>query len=891
MHLQFISRIIGLIILTATVISPLISLFLPPLKTLQVLAQTSNTSKFEADRLLKQGNELLDKEFETAIASLQKALRIYRELQEKQEEGQVLKSLGDAFGSRKDYRKAIEYYQQGLKIVSKLDDRILGLDMRNGLGRAYINLNEYDKAIPIYQKVLAITHERNSSLKGMAALMMMSREIEPLLMIGVAYSSLGNYDKAVEYSQQGLQLAQKFELPMIRRPVEAIFLPVLGLSYSALGDYNKAIEYSQKSLATAQERQKNVKGVEKELWQLIRGLSLIVLGIAYPYVGDYEKALDYSQQALEMAQESKDLSTEGIAMYAVGAAYFFLEDYTKAHKYAQQSLEIVRRTRNRSLEMQTQMIIGGAYYGWGNYDKAVESLRQSWAIAAQDPQSLPQKGLALNYLGFALLKAGQLKQAEDTLRSGIQVWESVRELSNNDASKVAIFESQAETYRTLQKVLIAQNKIEAALEIAERGRARAFVGLLASRYGILPANQPTVSPLKLQKIQQVSRERNATLVEYSIIYDDSKVKPKLTKESKLFIWVVQPTGKVDFRQVDLNTISQTTLKTPGTQAPQSSGRSLSDLVSQTRSDLEAKQGQPQSNSGLGINPLADGRLRQLHQLLIEPIADLLPTDPNARVIFMPQQSLFFVPFLALQDASGKRLIEKHTILTAPAIQVLQLTRQQREKLRQSPAEQAVVVGIPRNALVVGNPIPMPGNLQPLVGAEDEAKAIASLLKTQPLLGNQATKANVLPLLSQARIIHLATHGLLDDPQGTGIPGAIALAPSGRDNGFLTAAEILNLKLKAELAVLSACDTGKGRLTEDGVIGLSRSLISAGVPSVIVSLWKVKDDSTALLMTEFYRNLTKNPDKAQALRQAMLTTMAKYPDPVYWAAFTLIGEAE
>lgn len=100
-----------------------------------------------------------------------------------------------------------------------------------------------------------------------------------------------------------------------------------------------------------------------------------------------------------------------------------------------------------------------------------------------------------------------------------------------------------------------------------------------------------------------------------------------------------------------------------------------------------------------------------------------------------------------------------------------------------------------------------------------------------------------------------------------------------------------MKLNAELVVLSACDTGRGRITGDGVIGLSRSLITAGVPSVIVSLWSVPDAPTASLMTQFYQNLKQNPDKAQALRQAMLTTMKQHPNPRKWAAFTLIGEAE
>lgn len=109
-------------------------------------------------------------------------------------------------------------------------------------------------------------------------------------------------------------------------------------------------------------------------------------------------------------------------------------------------------------------------------------------------------------------------------------------------------------------------------------------------------------------------------------------------------------------------------------------------------------------------------------------------------------------------------------------------------------------------------------------------------------------------MANARIIHLATHGILDEIWGLG--SAIALAPSTKDNGLLTADEILTMNLNAELVVLSACNTGQGRITGDGVIGLSRSLISVGVPSVIVSLWTVPDAPTASLMQEFYQNIHK-----------------------------------
>jgi CHAT domain-containing protein len=297
--------------------------------------------------------------------------------------------------------------------------------------------------------------------------------------------------------------------------------------------------------------------------------------------------------------------------------------------------------------------------------------------------------------------------------------------------------------------------------------------------------------------------------------------------------VVKPTGEVLFKQVDLKS-----LKTP-----------LADLVTISREAIGVRsRGIIVVSPGETAQGAATERLQQLDQILIQPIAQFLPTDPNSRVIFIFQSSLFLVPFAALKDEQGKYLIEKHTILTAPAIQVLELTRKAKELV--GVYSRTPLQG--KDALIMGNPT-MPsipdatGKLQQLPslpGAEIEAKAIAQLLQTQAIIGASATKAAILQQLKTVRIAHLATHGLLDDFKLLGVPGAIALAPSGDDNGLLTASEIFDLKLNAELVVLSACDTGRGDIKGDGVIGLSRSLISAGVPSIIVSLWSVPDAPTA-----------------------------------------------
>jgi CHAT domain-containing protein/tetratricopeptide (TPR) repeat protein len=897
---------LGVLIAVLTSLVPLSFKFPVPLTVPQVLAQTPDARKVEADRLFQQGiQQYQTSQFETALQTWQQALTIYREIKDRKAEGWVLGSLGLAYKSLADYTKAIEYSQHWLGIAREIHDRQSEGKALGNLGNAYNSLADYAKAIEYYQQSLAIAkgiHDR--ATEGAA-----------LGNLGVAYDSLGDYAKAIEYYQQFLTMAKDIH----DRQSEGNALVNLGLAYLHLGDYAKAIEYSQQLLAIA----KDIHDPQSE------GAALGNLGLAYLNLGDYAKAIEYSQQSLAIAKGIHDRRSEGQVLNNLGDAYIKLAGYAKAIEYYQQSLAIAKGIHNRRSEGGALGNLGVAYNYLGDYAKAIEYSQQWLAIAkgihdrqgegvalgnlgvaylnlgdyaqaidyekqvlviAREIHDRQGEGNALNNLGAALRQSGNLAEAEKTLIEGINVWESLRAgLRTNDANKVSIFEEQSRTYRTLQQVLIQENKTDAALEIAERGRARAFVELVARRLSPNSTEATPITPPTIEQIKQIAKTQNSTLVQYSIIYDNFKVQGKQqTHESELYIWVIKPTGVVTFRKADLNPLWQ------------QQNTSLTELVTSSRDSIGAR------GRGLEIVARADAanptpRLQQLDQLLIEPIANLLPTAPNERVIFIPQSYLFLVPFPALQDKDGKYLIEKHAILTAPSIQVLELTRKQRQRFGTN--NLASQKG--NNALVVGNPtmpsVPpdlgkAPQQLPPLPSAEQEAKAIAEVLHTKPLIGNLATKSAVEQLMSKARFIHLATHGLLDDVRGLG--SAIALAPDssykeeiGKVNGLLTAEEILDLKLNAELVVLSACNTGRGKITGDGVIGLSRSLISAGVPSVLVSLWSVPDAPTAQLMTEFYQNLQKNPDKAQALRQAMLTIRKQHPNPKDWAAFTLIGEAE
>ncbi|MBD2201210.1 CHAT domain-containing protein [Calothrix sp. FACHB-1219] len=862
----------------------------------QVLAQTPQARKAEADKLSDQAKQQFQiSQFEAALRSWQQALIIYREIKDLKGEGKALNSIGATYNFLGDYRKAIEYEEKALNIFRAIGERQYEGKALGNLGNAYDNLGEYKKAIYYHNEDLKIAREVKDS----------QGELQSLVNLGNAYLALGNYPQAIEYYQQSLKIAREIK----DLQGEGTTLNNLGNAYFNLGEYSKAIEYHQESLSIAQ-KIRNRYG---------EGSALVNLGNVYYVLGDYPKAIEYNQQSLDIAREIKDLQGEGYALgnlgntyYSqgnypksiekyqeqlriaqkikdlqgegkvwgnLGNVYYSLGDYKKAIEYNQQYFQISHVIKDRHSEGKALGNIGNAYISLGDYKKAIDYHSSSLAIAREIKNRL-EEGNSLNNLGYAFYKQGNLSAAEKTLYDGIKVRESLRDQKLADTNKVLFFDTQTNTYRSLQQVLIAQNKTDAALEIAERGRARAFVELLAFRVSTNNKQADKSSPsLTIAEIKQISKQQNVTFVQYSIIYEEFKVAGKQQfKESDLYIWLIKPTGEVTFRKVDIKPLWQkdnTTLDKLVFSTRDSLG-----VVDDDRSIFESQFNNPNNEKAQRYN------LQKLHQLLIKPIADLLPTDSNQRVTFVPQSSLFLVPFPALMDEQGKSLIEKHTILTAPAIQVLDFTHQLNQG-KTTNYNNALIVGNPNMPVVSTEPGQPATKLKPLPGAEKEAKTIADMLKTKAIIGNDATKANILQRLSTADVIHLATHGWADDNRGLG--SWIALAPSGKDDGLLTAEEILDLKLKAQLVVLSACETGKGKLSGDGVIGLSRSLISAGVPSVLVSLWQVPDEPTQYLMVEFYKSLQTQPDKALALRQAMLKTKEKFPSPVNWAAFTLIGE--
>ncbi|AFY66204.1 Tetratricopeptide TPR_1 repeat-containing protein [Geitlerinema sp. PCC 7407] len=784
------------------------------------------------------------------------ALSEARAMGDRRKEAALLIDQGLEAFLGEQFERGVQAYKESLAIARELGDRSLQRLALGNLSLAYAQKGIYSaEGIESLQQFHQLLREEGTdpSLEGMA-----------LGNLGKGYFGADLYALAIETHQQRRSLAQKTG----DRRGEAQALGDLGLVYQALGESEKARDLYQQQLAIAQSLQD----------EALQSLALGNLGIAYHAAGNYAQAVQFQQQRLTLAQKAENRQWEAEALANLAGAHYKMGEIDRAIALYDQAWETAWQfLRDPDILYGLRGNQGLAYFQKGDYATA-EKYYQEYYTYVRSRNNRRGQGVAKNNMAVLQIQRGDLTGAARTLREGVAEWEDLRSrLGDNDAYKISIFETQRALYQNLQFVLMQLRQSDASLEVAERARARAFAELLARR--VSPTDERSIemgAVPNLSQIQQLAQSQQATFIVYSVISQTFRRPQALeARESQLLIWVVPPQGAIAVETVDLATALD--------------GQTLADWVGRSRQSIGA------SDRGLGVASRAGGTraagsdLDQLYQWLIAPVAQYLPQNPDDRVVFVPQDALFWVPFAALRAADGTYLIEKHTLSVSPSLQVLQLTERLRAQNRAATSASLVVGNptMPKVTVAAGEPpVPLPN----LPGSESEAKAIADLLGTQPLLGAQATKGAVLQQMRSASLIHLATHGLMDDFRGLGVPGAIALAPSGADDGLLTASDLLTLQLQARLIVLSACNTGRGKLTGDGVVGLSRSLIAAGTPSLLVSLWAVPDAPTADLMVTFYQQLQQDPDKAKALRQAMLATKAKYPEPSAWAAFTLIGES-
>ncbi|WP_285712015.1 CHAT domain-containing protein [Erythrobacter oryzae] len=268
-----------------------------------------------------------------------------------------------------------------------------------------------------------------------------------------------------------------------------------------------------------------------------------------------------------------------------------------------------------------------------------------------------------------------------------------------------------------------------------------------------------------------------------------------------------------------------------------------------------------------------------------PIADIL-LPPTIRTALRDVRHLVIVangviastPFAAFPLTDDEMLIDRMSITVSAGL--FDLDQMIRPWAGLDEYLSLLVVGDPRVPTTPDWRVP------PLPGAAREAQMLAERVSAEPLLGEAATKAAVMERMRSARMLYFAAHGV-SDPRDPLAGGYLMLAGPTREEAFLTAGEVQRMRLRADLVVLSACQSGLGYNHDAGVIGLARAFQKAGAPRVVMSLWSVSDEATLYLMDRFQLAAMQHMP-AEALRLAMLDARKKYPEPALWAAFTLFG---
>ena len=381
--------------------------------------------------------------------------------------------------------------------------------------------------------------------------------------------------------------------------------------------------------------------------------------------------------------------------------------------------------------------------------------------------------------------------------------------------------------------------------------------------------------LKVKDVQEKILNDNQVLVEYFV------------GDEEIYLWVISRKN-LKFKTINL---SRGQLEDMLSQ--------ISPIFEKEKEFIDVKTDHRWANFRLDL-------LYELYnKLLYQPAGEFLKKT-NA-LIFVPDDILFYFPFemfvTQVNEKGVNYLIEDYPISYAASVSLLNPELKKDGK----PQNDLLAFGNPDfetkkktgileklTALVKYRAILRGQNFQSLPNAELEVKAIAENFKSPAVFtGRNANETRLKQMARNFKFIHLASHFLVDDKQPMYSKVILSQSNTDHEDGYLQTYEVCNMRLNADMVVLSGCNSGLGKLSRgEGLIGLTRAFLYAGVPSVVVSLWPVDDESTALLMKKFYKYLMAGLNKNQALQKAKIDLIKlkdKKRDPFYWAPFVLIGD--
>lgn len=864
-------------------------------------------------------------EFDRTVALAEEGVLVHDALGDGAGLAQAWNLIGNVRWSQGRMQDALEIYERTLALWTASGDRVGVARAHNNIGQVKRNTGASDEALEHFRAALAVFEELGDQRR--AAVVIDN--------IGIVHYWRGEYAAALEESQRGLAIRE----PLGDRYWIAKSLDTIGSIYRGLGDYARALDHLQRSLQlrTAVNDKHGVVETSHNL------------GLVYFAQGDYARAIQAYKRGLQLNAELKDASFEAEALLNIGAAAWRLHDRARAEANLRASLRIAERNGFWFVAGEAQhalgeiaLALGRTYEAQALFGRALDTrahTKDQGGIAATmtslgsvalaerrfaDAAVLAARAAALarandqpeqlleaqTVEGIAYRRLGRVDDARRALTDATSVVEGLRlQLGGAESARARFLARRLSPYHELVALAAATGDAPGALETAERAKARVLADLLrrgrAGRSRAITADERAEERRRrsaliavnerlqqaraqdapdAERIGSLVAERDALRGAYEAFQDGVyAAHPELRRERA---------EEPPFQFADAGRLLAADDVAVLEYVVTDSGAYLFVLTREGGRPAIASYAIPAGADAL--RALVDrfrGRIaaraldfaepgRRLYDLLLAPARARIAG--RTRLVIVPDGALWDVPFQALVDPQGRYLVESAAVAYAPSLKVLR-------EIGQRPDAAAP------NLLAVGKS-EFGNGLAPLPDADAQVRRVAALYadRATVLLGADAREDRFKAEAGRYSVLHLATHGVLDE--SSPLYSHVVLAPGeggSREDGLLEAWELLDMDLHADVVVLSACETGRGRIAPgEGVVGTMWALFVAGARAMVVSLWPVESGSTTELMTAFHSGLaTGRGTKSEDLRAASLALLRspRYAHPFYWAGFVLVGD--
>ena len=784
----------------------------------------------------------------------------------------ALNNVGAAYRAVGDNATALEYFQKSLNELESLGDRRRSATVIDNIGRISRTLGDYGNGLELARKALAI-RESLDDREGI------SRSLNSL---SECYQAQGNYAAALDALQRSLEIRNA--IGYVLSVAEA--QNNIAVVYEAQGNYPQAVAYLRKALAL------NAAKVHSD------SLSAEIythLGAVFSRQGRHAQAVRSLKRSLAVSIASGLTLQAADARLALARAYMRLGQSSLAARELQQVLTFRNTTGDRSGRAEALIEMAEIERRRGHAAQGLALATEARDMA--DAMELPEvRWLAMTAVGRMAVALKRSAAAREAFEAAIAVVEDMRVLNaGGEESRTRFFANRLAPYQERIALALAGSNTADAFYFAERSKARVLLEVIRGdripitkamtdaerrrevelRTALTSANGELLfaaqaTPRDEARVTTLQRKRD----ERRVAYEDFQARlyaahPEL-RVSRAEVAAIRAPEAQQLLSGPSEAIVEFVAGPDRTHAfvVSSTGvRAFALAASTAEIGRQVQQFRDQlANRDLRVSDSA----RRLYETVLGPMRSAL--SGKTALVVVPDGMLWNLPFQALQGSDGRYLVEDAAVSYAPSVTVLRETMRPR-------AERAATSGL----LAFGNPAagagaeaggpagsqPSRGGLAPLPETEREVRQLAPIYgsSSRVYVGAEAREDRWKAEASSYRVVHLATHGVLDNASPLYSHLVLARSPGGgHDDGLLEAWEIMNTQLRADLVVLSACETARGRVAAgEGVIGLMWAVFVAGSPATLVSQWQVDSASSTALMVAFHREWSDGGSAASRKR--------------------------